>query len=328
VTHLVEKHLKKELIDRGKRYISFLAKPTCLEYPHGGAIREVKNMNGEAQSEKTNVSIYQTVSSPTMLIPEQVKGRVMVDPMGFYLHNTHSDLRKPYVYPAKLIKGRTQFTDDEYLRCANWITGFSLTHKIWCAMAIDGLRDVEWNHEAFKTLVIDEDRRGLIHGLVKAHRNDESTFDDVIKNKGQGLVGLLSGPPGVGKTLTAEAVAEVTERPLYTVNAGELGIEPSEVDAKLGMILDISRRWGCVLLIDEADVFLGVRGDNLQRDSLVSIFLRRLEYFRGVCILTTNRKAGIDPAFQSRPHPSSPSRSRATDILTRPHSLLGSLSGA
>lgn len=56
-----------------------------------------------------------------------------------------------------------------------------------------------------------------------------------------------------------------------------------------------------VLILKQADVFLGNRGHDLQRDSLVSVFLRRLEYFMGVCILTTNRKQEIDPAFQSKP---------------------------
>lgn len=118
-------------------------------------------------------------------------------------------------------------------------------------MVVEAMKDIQWNHEAFQKLVIDEDRRQLVHALVKAHRNDATTFDDIIQNKGQGLVGLLSGAPGVGKTLTAEAVAEVTERPLYTVSAGELGIQADTVDTKLGVILDVARRWGCVLLIDE-----------------------------------------------------------------------------
>ncbi|KAF1994363.1 hypothetical protein P154DRAFT_585815 [Amniculicola lignicola CBS 123094] len=77
-------------------------------------------------------------------------------------------------------------------------------------------------------------------------------------NKGQGLAGL-SGAPGVSKALTAEAVAEVIQRPLYMVSAGELGIEPVVVHKRLGMILEVTGRWGCVLLIDEADVFLAAR---------------------------------------------------------------------
>ncbi|KAI9647059.1 hypothetical protein NHQ30_005061 [Ciborinia camelliae] len=169
----------------------------------------------------------------------------------------------------------------------------------WGQFSVNGMTDIVWNEDAFKKLVIDETRRKLIHALVRSHRQDDASFDDIIENKGKGLVGLLSGSPGVGKTLTAEAVAEVTSRPLYQVSTGELGIDADVVDRRLGTILEISRRWGCVLLIDEADVFLATRGVDLARDTLVSIFLRRLEYFRGVLILTTNRKSEIDPAFQS-----------------------------
>jgi len=169
-------------------------------------------------------------------------------------------------------------TEDQRLVCAYWINGFSFTQKDWAQFAVSGLADIEWNTEAFKKLVIDEKRRKLIHALVQAHRQDEAAFDDIVQNKGRGLVGLLSGSRGVGKTLTAEAVAEVTRRPLYMVSSGELGTNADAVDNRLEMILEITRRWGCVLLIDEVDVFLAARGTDLARDTLVSIFLRRLEY--------------------------------------------------
>lgn len=174
----------------------------------------------------------------------------MIDPVSFWAHNSDSKLNKPSVYPVDWMS-MEGLSDDDHLICAYWINGFSLTHKRWCQMAVEATEDVQWNHQAFQKLVIDEDRRQLIHALVKSHRNDATTFDDVIANKGQGLVGLLSGSPGVGKTLTAEAVSEVTERPLYMVSAGELGIQADAVDKRLGVILDITRRWGCVLLIDE-----------------------------------------------------------------------------
>lgn len=168
--------------------------------------------------------------------------------------------------------------DNQLLICAHFINGFSLAHKTWGQFSVSGLQDVSWNEDAFSKLVIDDTRRRLIHALVRSHRQDDASFDDIIENKGKGLVGLLSGSPGVGKTLTAEAVAEVTRRPLYQVSTGELGIDADVVDQRLGQILEISRRWGCVLLIDEADVFLAARGIDLARDTLVSIFLRRLEF--------------------------------------------------
>lgn len=60
-------------------------------------------------------------------------------------------------------------------------------------------------------------------------------------------------------------------------------------------------RWNAVLLLEEADVFLAERSMyELERNKLVSIFLRLLEYFEGNMILTTNRVQAFDPAFQSR----------------------------
>jgi len=252
----------------------------------------------------------------------------MVDPEAYRNNNGNSFLYEPYVTAAYFITEHETLSDEQLLISAHWITGFSLAQKSWGQFSVSSLEDVVWNDQAFKKLVIDEDRRILIHALVKSHRHDEASFDDIVQNKGKGLVGLLSGSPGVGKTLTAEAVAEVTCRPLYQVSTGELGIEPDKVDNRLNVILDISRRWGCVLLIDEADVFLATRGTDLARDTLVSIFLRRLEYFvstipclawasskfsftkasltasqRGVLILTTNRKSEIDSAFQSQSPP-------------------------
>lgn len=59
--------------------------------------------------------------------------------------------------------------------------------------------------------------------------------------------------------------------------------------------------WNAMLLLDEADVFLGARTDDgLTRNELVSIFLTKLEYYQGILFLTTNRIASIDHAFQSR----------------------------
>jgi SpoVK/Ycf46/Vps4 family AAA+-type ATPase len=200
----------------------------------------------------------------------------MVDPEGYYLHNTSSELNRPWVYDSNFLS-RDNLSDDRLLICASWINGFSFEHKMWCQLDITPLTDIVWNRDAFGELVMEEKRRELIHDLVKSHGHNEAGFDDIVENKGKGLIALLTGNPGVGKTLTAEAVAEVTERPLYVVATGELGVDSDAVDRRLGMILDITRRWGCVLLIDEADVFLSTRGKDLNRDALVSIFLRRLE---------------------------------------------------
>lgn len=222
----------------------------------------------------------------------------MVDAEAYAVHNPSSALIYPYVFAKNTISTR-DFSEGQLIFCAYWINGFSFLSKAWGQLMIESMSDTVWNDEAFKKLVMKEESHTLVHSVVRAHRQDETAFDDIVQNKGQGLVCLLAGSPGVGKTLTAEVVAETTRRPLYTVSTGELGIDADVVDRRLGTILETSRRWGCVLLIDEADVFLSLRGQNLAKDTLVSIFLRRLEYFRGVLILTTNRQSQIDPAFES-----------------------------
>jgi SpoVK/Ycf46/Vps4 family AAA+-type ATPase len=91
--------------------------------------------------------------------------------------------------------------------------------------------------------------------------------------------------------------------PLYMMSAGDLGINPDQVESKLTNILEMIAKWNAVLLLDECDVFLEARSaHDLERNKLVSIFLRVLEYYEGLLFLTTNRVDNIDAAFQSRIH--------------------------
>jgi len=112
---------------------------------------------------------------------------------------------------------------------------------------------------------------------------------------------LLHGSPGVGKTLTAESIAELLHRPLYSVSVGELGTDTIELEKKLVEILEVSSSWNAVILLDEADIFLEKRTEkDITRNAMVGIFLRLLEYHQGVLFLTTNRVKCFDKAFHSR----------------------------
>lgn len=126
-------------------------------------------------------------------------------------------------------------------------------------------------------------------------------MDDVIVGKGQGLIMLLSGPPGTGKTLMAEAIADRTHRPLFYLQAEDLGINAASLGANIKRVFEMATEWNAVILLDEADVFMADRNPNdIHRNELVSIFLRELEYFRGIIFLTTNLYHTIDTAFRSR----------------------------
>ena len=103
------------------------------------------------------------------------------------------------------------------------------------------------------------------------------------------------------QTLTAESVAEIAEKPLYRVTCGDIGTDPDSVEKYLNTVLLLGKTWDCVVLLDEADVFLEQRTlTDLQRNALVSVFLRVLEYYDGILVLTSNRVGTFDEAFKSR----------------------------
>lgn len=134
-----------------------------------------------------------------------------------------------------------------------------------------------------------------------SHQIESEKGTDLIRRKGNGLIILLHGGPGTGKTFTAESVAEIAQKPLFCVTCGDIGTKPEDVEKYLESVLYLGKTWGCVVLIDEAEVFLEQRSlDNLERNALVSVFLRVLEYYEGILILTTNRVGTFDEAFKSR----------------------------
>ncbi|KAH7370954.1 AAA family ATPase [Rhexocercosporidium sp. MPI-PUGE-AT-0058] len=180
------------------------------------------------------------------------------------------------------------------------IQGFGFQDKKWRTLTIEYLHDIDWNIEAFDRLVLKHHKKELVKALVTVHVT-ASASTDVIEGKGNGLIMLLHGGPGTGKTLTAESVAELTGKPLYRVTCGDIGTNPEDVEKYLEAVLLIGKLWGCIVLLDEADVFLEERSQtDLQRNALVSVFLRVLEYYEGILILTTNRVGTFDEAFKSR----------------------------
>jgi len=103
--------------------------------------------------------------------------------------------------------------------------------------------------------------------------------------------------------LTAEAVSEHLKRPLYSISAGELPIDAAKLETQLSRIFKTASHWNAIILLDEADVFLEKRSSQgLHRNALVSVFLRKLEYYKGILFLTTNRVTEFDEAILSRIH--------------------------
>jgi AAA+ superfamily predicted ATPase len=87
------------------------------------------------------------------------------------------------------------------------------------------------------------------------------------------------------------------------VSAGELGRIAEELEVRLPLIFERASKWNALLLLDEADVFLEQRSiGDINRNALVYVFLRTLEYYQGTMFFTTNRVKQMDPAIASRIH--------------------------
>lgn len=146
-------------------------------------------------------------------------------------------------------------------------------------------------------LVLPKTHRDLIDVLT----TDMDVFvEDIIEGKSGGTAVLCFGAAGLGKTLTAEVYSEVVGRPLYRVHAGQLGTTIETVETTLEATLRRAERWGAVLLLDEADVYIRRRDNDMDHNAVVAAFLRTLEYFHGLLFLTTNRGDDVDDAIASR----------------------------
>lgn len=263
--------------------------------------RGKKFVSLKGQNFKTYNGICHTLDHCRPL-PVHVDSRIMIDTATFNRINPDFSVDVQSI-ASELVDG--ELTDEHLILLTNKIGVFSFQNKTFYHGKIENVHPIAFNEKVFDQLVLPQKQKELIRVLVQNHqsKSGDTGFDDFVEGKGKGLVSVLHGPPGVGKTMTAEAVAEFTKRPLYIVTSGELGADPSEMEREMERVLDLAMTFRAVLLIDEADVFLEQRTMNdLIRNALVSIFLRQLEYYQGILFLTTNRVGTFDDAFHSRIH--------------------------
>ncbi|KAE8423462.1 hypothetical protein BDV36DRAFT_290145 [Aspergillus pseudocaelatus] len=155
------------------------------------------------------------------------------------------------------------------------IQGFGFHDKKWGTLSVKHLSDIKCNTEAFKHLMLHHTKKDLIEALIFSYNGVIApTSTDVIKGKGNGLNLLPHRGPNIGKVLTAESVAELTERPLYRVTCGDIGTNAEDAERYLEM------------------VFLTVPS----RNTLVSVFPCVLEYYEGILILISSRIGAFDKA--------------------------------
>lgn len=174
---------------------------------------------------------------------------------------------------------------------------FDLDNHNFVIAHTDQLEPYKWTPEIGDKLILPEAHKQVISILMETAADD---IDDIIRGKSGGTIVISTGDPGTGKTLTAEVTSEVIKRPLYKVNCSQLGTNEEAIETKLNLVMNRAARWKALLLIDEADVYIRARGIDIQQNAIVGVFLRVLEYYRGVLFLTSNMATAIDDAIMSR----------------------------
>ena len=219
------------------------------------------------------------------------------DILGPYLRKAHKSDR--YTEEDETELSRSEIPEGLFTRIPVhpylFMFHLELHHYLW--VHADDLLPYEYRPALREKLVLPPEHTDLIDILTAEM---DMLMDDIVEGKSGGTTVLCAGPPGVGKTLTAEVYSEIIKRPLYRVHSGQLGLNVAAMETALKEVLTRAQRWGAVMLIDEADVYIKRRDYDIAMNAVVGVFLRVLEYFNGLLFLTTNRVEDIDEAIVSR----------------------------
>jgi hypothetical protein len=124
--------------------------------------------------------------------------------------------------------------------------------------------------------------------------------------RGLGISALFAGPSGTGKTMAGEVLANELRLDVYRIDLSQvISKYIGETEKNLRRVFDAADEGGAILLFDEADALFGKRSEvkdshDRYANIEVSYLLQRMEAYRGLAILTSNRKDALDTAFLRR----------------------------
>lgn len=175
----------------------------------------------------------------------------------------------------------------------------TLTHKIEPKYRWDDIVLPEDNLAQLQELCQQARHRYLVYG--------EWGFDRKL-SLGKGLNALFSGPPGTGKTMAAEVIANELELDLYRIDLSQVVSKYiGETEKNLHQIFLEAQAGSAILFFDEADALFGKRSEvkdahDRYANIEVGYLLQKMEEYEGVAILATNLSQHIDEAFVRRMH--------------------------
>ncbi len=191
-----------------------------------------------------------------------------------------------------------------------------LSSKLWDACRLQARPRMEGLAQRIDTasewsdLVLPEAQKRILRQIavhVRQRSKVYRTWGFAAKSaRGLGISALFAGPSGTGKTMASEALASELRLDLYRIDLSQVVSKYiGETEKNLGRIFDAADEGAGILLFDEADALFGKRTEvkdshDRYANIEVSYLLQRMEAYRGLAILTTNRKNALDQAFLRR----------------------------
>ncbi len=184
------------------------------------------------------------------------------------------------------------------------------TARAQASCSMDGLAERIAPRRSLDDLVLPAEQLHQIQEIASQvkHRSrvyEQWGFGNKL-NRGRGIAALFAGPSGTGKTMAAEVLANHLDLDLYRIDlASVISKYIGETEKNLRRVFDAAEESGAILFFDEADALFGKRSevrDSHDRYANIEInyLLQRMEDYRGLAILATNRKSLLDHAFLRR----------------------------
>ncbi len=162
----------------------------------------------------------------------------------------------------------------------------------------------------FEDIVMNESQRETISHAIEQMTYKKQVYENWDYTKkypyGRGLTVLLFGAPGTGKSMMAQVIAHELNLELYRVDISKVVDKyVGETEKSLSMIFREAKKCNVVLFFDECDTIFAKRSDDggsnqASANNKTALLLQEMEAYDGVCVLATNYKHNIDPAFFRR----------------------------
>lgn len=218
--------------------------------------------------------------------------RIMIDRLGWNTFGYNHADDSPFPFPLLQDRSKARNNDDilpvpedNIALFPRFMPGFDLERKTWSLFDVDEVEPIKFNENAWKHIVLDESSKDVIEGVVGAFDFSKEAMTDEEQT---GLVILLHGPSGTGKTATVEAIAEHFRRPLYSLAACSLPLDVTLLVDTLTSRLDAARSWNAIVLIEAGDILMQTqRHEPIMEEHIrISTILEFFEQHRCIVFVT------------------------------------------